>query len=271
MRKKMLASATVAVAALGIVWIATIRSEGQAPANPWPRTAEGTPDMNGIWQANGEAHWDLEPHVAQPGPPSFGALFSVPGGLGVVEGGTIPYRPEALAKRKANFEKRWTDDPEIKCYFPGVPRATYMPHPFQVVQTPKHVLFAYQFASASRVVPIGPKTAPPVESWMGWSTGRWEGDSLIVDVTGFDERTWFDRAGNYHSNALHVVERYTMLTPDALRYEATIEDPQVFTRPWKISLPLYRRLEPNTQLVEFKCVTFAEDVVYGHLRKKPRK
>ena len=133
------------------------------------------------------------------------------------------------------------------------------------------MLFAYEYASASRVVPIGPKTDPVVESWMGWSAGRWEGDALFVDVTGFDERTWFDRAGNFHSDVLHVVERYAMLTPGALLYEATIEDPKVFTRPWKISLPLYRRLEPGAQLVEFKCVTFAEELIYGHLRKNPKR
>jgi hypothetical protein len=271
MRRHLPSAIVLALTTVAIIWMTMTDTGGQAAGPALPRTADGKPDINGIWQANSEAHWNLEPHVAQPGPPSFGAMFSVPGGLGVVEGGTIPYRPEALARKKTNFEKRWTDDPEIKCYFPGVPRATYMPYPFQVVQTPKHLLFAYEFASASRVVPIGPKTDPPVQSWMGWSTGRWEGDTLIVDVTGFDERTWFDRAGNFHSDALQVVERYTMLTRDALQYEATIEDPQVFTRPWKISLPLYRRLEPNAQLVEFKCVTFAEEVVYGHLRKHPRR
>ena len=259
------------IALVATLWASTAFTGGQTQTQRLPRTADGKPDMNGIWQANSEAHWDLEPHVAQPGPWQYGALFSVPGGIGVVEGGRIPYRPDAAVKRQENFNNRWTADPEIKCYFPGIPRATYMPYPFQIVQTPKSVLFAYQYASASRAVPIAPKTDPPVESWMGWSAGRWEDQSLVVDVTGFNDATWFDRAGDFHSDALHVVERYTMLTPDSLLYEATIEDAKVFTRAWKISLPLYRRLERGAQLVEFKCVTFAEELIYGHLRKQPKR
>ena len=262
---------TAVIAVLATLWVTTYYPVGQSQADRVPRAPDGKPDMNGIWQANSEAHWDLEPHVAQPGPWQFGALFSVPGGIGVVESGKIPYLPEAFAKKQENFARRWTDDPEIKCYFPGVPRATYMPYPFQIVQTPTSVLFAYQYASASRVVQMKPQSSPPVDSFMGWSAGRWDGDSLIVDVTGFNDETWFDRAGNFHSEALHVVERYSMLNADAMLYEATIEDPKVFSTPWKISLPLYRRLEPRAQLVEFKCVTFAEELIYGHLRKHPRR
>ena len=118
--------------------------------------------------------------------------------------------------------------------------------------------------------PIGKPTEPPVDFWMGWSNGSWDGDTLVVDVKGFNGMTWFDRAGNYHSDALHVVERYTPITPYHLQYEATIEDPNVFTRPWKISMPLYRRMESNIQFLEFKCVDLAEEYVYGGLVRQQR-
>ena len=237
-----------------------------------PRTADGKPNLNGIWQAMGTAHWDIEGHAARAGPVvALGAAGAVPAGLGVVEGGEIPYQPWAAAKKKENVKNWLTADPEVKCYLPGVPRATYMPFPFQIVQTPKHILMAYEFAGATRTIFMDSKAESPVDTWMGWSHGRWEGETLVVDVTSFNDQTWFDRAGNFHSDALHVVERYTALSPDALRYEATIEDAKVFTRPWKISLPLYRRLDENAQLLEFKCVEFVEELIYGHLRKKVSK
>jgi hypothetical protein len=234
-----------------------------------PRTADGKPNLNGIWQALNTANWDLQTHAARPGPVALGAVGAVPGGLGVVEGDDIPYLPAAAAKKKENFANRLTADPEIKCYLPGVPRATYMPYPFQIVQTPKFVLMAYEYAGAARTIHMDKAPPSPADSWMGHSAGRWEGDTLVVDVTSLNEETWFDRAGNFHSDALHVVERYTPRSPDALTYEATIEDPKVFSRPWKISMPLYRRLEKNAQLFEFKCVEFAEELMYGHLRKQP--
>jgi hypothetical protein len=147
-----------------------------------------------------------------------------------------------------------------------------MPFPFQVVQTPKHILITYEFAAASRIIHMDrPDFESPIDTWMGHSRGRWEGETLVVDVTSFNGQTWFDRAGNFHSDALHVVERYTAISPDALMYEVTIEDPKVFTRPWKMSMPIYRRLEKNIQLLEFKCVEFVEELIYGHLRKKPEK
>jgi hypothetical protein len=151
---------------------------------------------------------------------------------------------------------------------PGVPRATYLPHPFQIVQSRNTILIAYEFASASRIVRMTKTDDAPLDSWMGWSRGRWEGDTLVVDVTGLNDQTWFDRAGNFHSEALHVVERYTRTGPDHLWYEATIDDPKVFTRPWKMSMPLYRRMEKNAQLLEYKCVEFVEELMYGHLKKK---
>ena len=233
---------------------------------------DGKPNLNGIWQAVNTANWDLQDHTARQGPVvTLGASFSVPAGLGVVVGNEIPYKPEALAKKKENFENWMKLDPEIKCYLPGVPRATYMPYPFQIVQTPANVLIAYEFASASRIIYMGNAPQSPADTWMGHSVGHWEGETLVVDVTSFNDQTWFDRSGNFHSDALHVVERYTPLSPDALMYEATIEDPAVFTRPWKMSMPLYRRLEKNAQLLEFKCVEFVEELMYGPLRKKPAK
>ena len=236
------------------------------------------PDLNGLWQSLNEGNWDIQPHAAAPGPPQFGALYAEPAGTGIVDGGEIPYRPSALARKKENFEKRFvrevTDgvrneplDPEAKCYSPGVPRATYMPFPFQIIQSSDTVLIAYEYAGASRIIPIKNVGPAPTESYMGWSQGHWEGDTLIVDVTGFNDKTWFDRAGDYHSEDLHVVERYTPVSREVINYEATIEDGKVFTRPWKIAFPLYRRMEKNAQFLEFKCVPFSEELVYGHLRK----
>ena len=194
----------------------------------------------------------------------------MPAGLGVVEGDDIPYQPWAAAKKKENAANWLKLDPEIKCYMPGVPRATYMPYPFQIVQTPSHILMAYEFASASRTIYMNSKDESPADTWMGWSRGRWEGDTLVVDVNAFNGQTWFDRAGNFHSDALHVVERYTPISRDVLQYDVTIEDPKVFTRPWKMSMPLYRRVEKHAQLLEYKCVEFVEELMYGHLRKKTK-
>jgi hypothetical protein len=257
-------------------------AQAPAPASPAapaaaqtyraPRTADGRPNLNGIWQALNEANWDLEPHAAAQGPVyALGAQFSIVPGIGVVDGGTIPYKPEALAKKKENFANRLKADPEIKCYMGGVPRSTYLPYPFQIIQGKDTVMMAYTFAGAVRIINMGKPTEAPTDSWMGWSNGRWEGETLVVDVTGLNDQTWFDRAGNYHSDALHVVERYTPRSADTLMYEATIEDKNVFTRPWKISMPLYRRVERNAQLMEYKCPEFAEEALYGHLRKNPIK
>jgi hypothetical protein len=243
----------------------------QTPAVPL-RTADGKPNLNGIWQAMNEANWDIEAHTAAAGPlTALGGAFAVPPGLGVVEGGTLPYQTAALAKKKENFANRLKLDPEIKCYLPGVPRAMYLPYPFQIIQSEQHIMILFEYAGAVRTIYMDNHQEAPADSWMGWSNGHWEGDALVVDSTGFVDQTWFDRAGNFHSDALHVVERFTALTPDALQYEVTIEDPKVFTRPWKMSMPLYRRLEQNAELMEFKCVEFAEEVLYGHLRKQPVK
>ncbi len=248
-----------------------IAAKGQAPAYKAPRTADGKPNLNGIWQTlNTSANWDLQPHAARPGQLwQTGAAGAEPAGLGVVEGGEIPYLASALAKKKENFANRLALDPETKCYLPGVPRANYMPYPFQIVQSDKTIVISYEYASAMRIINMNSKKAAPVDSWMGWSNGHWEGDTLVVDVTGLNDMTWFDRAGDFHSDKLHVVERYTPRSADTMMYEATIEDAETFSRPWKISVPLYRHFEKNAQLLEFKCVPFAEELLYGHLRKKP--
>ncbi len=234
-----------------------------------PRTHDDRPDLNGIWQALGTAHRDIEPHAARQGPVvEMAALGAIPGGLGVVEGGRIPYLPEALAKRDENRENWLALDPAVKCFMPGIPRANYMPFPFQIVQTPEHVLIAYEFASATRTIYMNrPDFEAPFDTWMGHSRGRWEGDTLVVDVTSQAPDTWLDSSGNHHTDAIHVEERWTATSPWHLRYEATITDENVYSRPWKISLPLYRRIDSNMQLLEFKCVEFAEELMYGHLRK----
>jgi hypothetical protein len=234
-------------AASGVLWLSEDPAAGQVQVYRAPRLP-GTahPDLSGIWQAFVTANWSLEDHGADAGPfpTTLGMWGAQPPGQSIVEGGEIPYRPEALAKREANFARRLevdpdnlntVGDPEAKCYLPGVPRATYMPFPFQIIQSTDRVVIAYQFANANRTIPIGRPTEAPIEFWMGWSNGHWDGDTLVVDVTGFHDLSWFDRAGNHHSNELHVVERYTPLSPFHMQYEATIEDPQVFTRPWRKS------------------------------------
>ena len=265
----MIAGVTAVVMAVGMS-LAVQPVEGQQGYTA-PRTADGMPDLNGIWQALGSAHHDIEPHAARFGPVvEMAALGAIPGGLGIVEGGEIPYRPEARAQQQENLQYWLERDPAVKCYMPGVPRATYMPYPFQLVQTPEYVLLAYEFASASRIVYMDrPDFEAPVDSWMGHNIGRWEGETLVIDVTAQMPDTWLDSSGNHHSNSIHVEERYTALSENHLMYEATITDPETYTRPWTISLPLYRRIEENMQLLELKCVEFAEELMYGHLRKDP--
>jgi hypothetical protein len=259
-----------AAAALALAEVLRDPVEGQTTDASVMRTPDGRPDLNGIWQSIGTANWNLQDHQARTGPVlELGAVMAIPAGQTVVEGNEIPYQPWAAARQKENYENWLARDPEVKCYLPGVPRATYMPYPFQIVQTGNNdILMAYEYASASRVIKMGKTEPPPVDTWMGQSTGRWDGDTLVVDVVGLNDQSWFDRAGNFHSEALHVTERFTPVNANLLTYEATIEDPKVFTRPWKIQLPLYRRQERNAQLLEFKCVEFVEELMYGHLVKK---
>ncbi len=244
----------------------------RAPNGPGavPRASNGKPDFSGIWQTLNTANWDLQAHAARRGAVvALGAAFSIPPGPGVVEGNEIPYLPAALATKRENAENWLARDPEIKCFMPGIPRMIYMPYPFQIVQGTDHVLMASEYASASRTIRFSTKEKSPAPAWMGWSVARWEGDTLVIDVTDQVEETWFDRAGNFHSDALHVVERYSFSDRNTINYEATIEDPKVFSRPWKISMPIYRRQDKNAQLMEYKCVEFAEELMYGHLRKQP--
>ena len=282
----MVATAIAAAVVGAAISAAVTRTADQASP---PARIEGRPSFSGIWQANNEAHWDLQAHEARagavmqsgvypyayaqvPAAPvvALGAAGGVPGSLGVVQGDTeIPYRPEALAMRSQNAD-HWIDrDPELKCYLPGTPRAMYMPYPFEITQSTNKVHIAFAFANTARTIHLDKVEGPPDDTWMGHSVGRWDKDTLVVDVTNFNDKTWFDRAGNFHSDGLHLVERFTLMTPDVISYEVTIEDPKVFTRPWRIAMPLYRRLEPNMQLLEYRCTEFVEEFLYGNLRTQP--
>jgi hypothetical protein len=270
--------------ALGAAVAIGVPAAGQAPAYRAPRASDGHADLNGVWQALNEANYDIEAHNARPalalragpyGPVpaapvlALGAAGSVPPGLGVVEGGELPYRPDALAQKRKNQENWLTSDPEIKCYLPGVPRATYMPYPFQILQSQRAIAIVYEYAGAVRDLYLKDPGPAPVDSWMGQFVAHWDKDTLVVDVTNLSDATWFDRAGNFHSDALHVTERYTRTSPDLIAYEATIEDAKTFTRPWRMSMALYRRQEKNAQLLDFKCVEFVEELLYGQWRKQP--
>jgi len=258
-------------AGLTVLGAAVLAVAGVATANAqdFPRNAAGKPDFTGVWQALNEAHWNLEDHSAAAGAVlELGAAGATPPGYGYVEGGTIPYLLAARAQRDDNYVHRLERDPEIKCYLPGVPRATYMPQPFQILQSDSDILIAYQYAGAHRHVFMENHTEAPADTWMGWSNGRFDGDTLIIEVTSQNGETWLDRAGNFGSANMRVTERYTPRGPNHLWYEATIEDPTVYSRPWKISMPLYRRMEPHAQILEFKCEEFVEDLMYGHLRKR---
>jgi hypothetical protein len=281
-----LPSVTLVLAIVASAWLVSLSPlTGQTRASAVPRL-NGKPDLNGLWQAINTANWDIQAHSARPalamrpGPVvpvpakevlAFGAVGSVPGGLGVVDGDELPYKPEALKRKQENQENWLSRDPEIKCYLPGVPRATYMPFPFQIVQSDRAFFISYEYAGAVRNVYLKDPGPPQVDSWMGQSVGRWEGDTFVVDTNGFNDQSWFDRAGNHHSASMKVTERYTMTDADHIQYEATIDDPETFTRPWKMSMPLYRRVERGAQLGQFKCVEFVTELMYGQLRKEPIK
>ena len=250
-----------------------------------PRGPGGiNPDLNGVWQALNEANYDIERHMARPsvelragpmGPvPSaatlrMGATAAVPPSLGVVVGGKLPYKPEALKLRDSN-RAHWTErDPEVKCFLPGIPRATYLPHPFQIFQGENTLEFVYQYASTNRNILMADPGPAPADSWMGQSVARWDGDTLVIDVTSQNADTWFDRAGNHHSASMVVTERYTPKGPNHLMYEVTVDDTETYTREWTMKMPLYRRVEENAMLLDFKCVEFVEELIYGELRRFP--
>lgn len=283
MRTRFNASSGVAAGAVVLLVVALMASRSSGQGTRASRTADGRPNLNGVWQVMNTANWDLlahavRPAVAQPGVYAdhpvlaapvlaLGSVGGVPAGPGVVEGNEIPYTPEAAARKKDNAE-HWLDrDPEVRCYMPGIPRAMYLPYPFQITQGTNRIQMAFAYANASRTIHLGAAPPPPADKWMGHSVGRWEGDTLIVDVTNFNDRTWFSRAGDFHSDALHVVERFTPITPDAVRYEVTIEDPNVFTRPWKMTMVLYRHLEENATLMDYRCLELVEETFLGHVRR----
>ena len=264
---------------LAMLVVILVPAYGQAQI---PRNTQGRPNLSGIWQALGNAHWDIEPHQATaaidlvPGPlvpvpapavVALGALGAVPPSMGIVEGGMIPYLPAALEIRNQNRENAVTRDPAIKCYLPGVPRATYMPFPFQIFQSESAFFITYEFAGADRNVYLQDPGPAQVDSWMGQSVGHWEGDTFVVEVAGFTGQAWLDRAGNHFSYAMTVEERYTMIDRDHILYEATMTDPNTFSRPWTVRLPLYRRIEDNARIGVFKCVEFVEELLYGQYRK----
>jgi hypothetical protein len=271
---------TAAVVVMAVFWFGTTGTSGQATRRT---PIGGKPNLNGIWQVMNTANWDLlahgmRPAVAQPGVypdvpvlaapvVALGSAGGVPASPGVVEGNMIPYRPEAAAQKKDNAE-HWLDrDPEVRCYQPGIPRAMYMPYPFEIVQSTSKIQMVFAFANASRVIHLDTVKPPPNDTWMGHSVGRWEGNTLVVNVSDFNDRTWLSRSGDFHTEAFHLVERFTPITADALRYEVTVEDPNVYMRPWKMSMVLYRQLEDNTQLLDYKCVELVEETFLGHLRR----
>jgi len=251
-------TAVVVVIAIGLAAVAARRvaAQGAAPARqaaPLPRTADGKPDLSGIWEVLSKADYNIEPHSAS---------RLAPASAGIVEGGELPYKPGMVEKRKANVAARATADTEAKCYLPGVPRIMYIEHPFQIVQTPDSVLMLFEYVHATRNVFLNsPHLKGPLDWWMGDSRGKWEGDTLVVDANNFNEETWFDRAGNFHSDALHIVERYTLADRDHINYTATIDDSKVFTRPWTMNLVFYRHTEPNFRLLDYECYAFALDDV----------
>lgn len=248
------------------------------------RTAGGKPDFSGVWQVLNTANHNLEAHtgraaqVMREGPVvpvpakelvALGAVGALPPSLGVVEGGEIPYKPGALAKRDENRKNWITADPEVRCYLPGVPRATYMPHPFKIAHNDNALLFSYAYAGAVRNVALADPGPAPIDSWMGQSWARWEGDTLVIETTGMNDSSWLDRAGNYHTDKLKVTERYTRTSDHTIDYSATLEDPGVFTRPWTIKMPLYKRVGADATMLQFNCVEYVEELMYGHLRKEP--
>jgi hypothetical protein len=232
-------------------------------------TIGGHPDLNGVWQVMNSANWNLEAHSAEALDAfwQLGAIAAIPAGQSVLQGGgKIPYLPDAAAKRDANRASWPAADPEAKCYMLGVPRVTYHNMPFQIFQDDGgDILMSYPFAAANRIVYMSNHMEAPIDSWMGRSNGSWDGDVLVVVTTGQNGESWFDRAGNHASNKLKVTERFTRLGPNHLWYEATMEDPETFSAAWTIEMPLYRHVDDNAQLLEHKCVPFADKLLYQDL------
>jgi hypothetical protein len=279
---------TTSVLALGLWLGASTLAAAQSVAEPAayapPRTTDGKPDLNGVWQVLNTANFNIEPRgakaamIMREGPVvpvpakevvALGAIGAVPPSLGVVEGGKIPYQEWALEKRQENLADWLNRDPEIKCYLPGIPRATYMPYPFQIFHNKDVLFFSYEYAGAVRNVHLSDPGPAPIDSWMGQSWARWEGDTLVIETTGQNDQTWLDRAGNFHSDVLKVTERFTRSSDYTMQYEATLEDAKVYTRPWNMSMTLYKRVGADDRIIQFNCIEFVEELMYGHLRKEP--
>ena len=270
-----LAVAAVLIAGTSVIaQDASAKTAAKGPAHAStmaPATIGGHPNINGVWQALSGAEFGLEPHSAQTAPApqterEMGAIAAIPASLGVVEGGMIPYLADAKKVRDENAKAGPMKDPEANCYLPGIPRATYVTNmPFQIIQGGGDILMAYEYDSANRVIAMGPVGIPPIDTWMGTSYGKWEGNTLVVTTLAQNGETWLDRTGDYLTNSATVTERFTLKDKDHMNYEVEIQDPAVYSRPWKISMPLYRRVEPNAQILEFKCVPFAEMHLYGDL------
>ncbi|MBA4285304.1 MAG: hypothetical protein C0434_07195 [Xanthomonadaceae bacterium] len=226
-----------------------------AKAGAVPRAANGKPDLSGIWQTTSAADFDLEPHSARK---------DAPPGPGIVVGNVIPYLPDALERKQRNFAARNEADPRLKCFSLGVPRSVYYPEPFQILQRPRDLTLLHQFGHSVRTIHTNGTEHPdnPNDWWLGDSRGHWDGDTLVVDVRHFNDETWLDRAGNLHSDALHVVERWTLVDANTLQYRARIEDAKVYSRPWEIEVFLHRHREPNFQLIEDYCFTLDYDSYY---------
>ena len=253
------------IAAVAAIWLTASAAQAQQPQRP--ERILGRPNLNGAWQALNTAYWNLEAHSAE-GLEKFwqlGAIAAIPAGRSVVRGDTIPYLPEALKKRNENRANWPAADPEAKCYMLGVPRVTYHNSPFQIFHGNGDLLMVYPFAATNRIIHMSDHSELPADSWMGKSNGTWEGDVLVVTTTGSNGQTWLDRAGNHHSNKLKVTERFTLLGPNHIRYEATLDDPLTYSRPWTIEMPLYRLIEENAQLLEHKCVPFTDMLLYHDL------
>jgi hypothetical protein len=230
---------------------------GQAAGPAIPRASDGKPDFSGIWQVlDNSINGNVEPHAAS---------YNVRGGQGAIvdpPNGMIPYLPAAMARRQENFKNR-AKDPVAYCWKPGVPRITYIPFPFQITQTPKWIQVTYEFVHSRRDIYLNDSPhLPGIDFYNGDSRAKWEGDTLVVDVTNINDDptrpTWFDSTGNYHSDQLHVVERWTFNGPDNIVYRATMEDPKVFSRPWTMEVMLYRHKEPNFRIMEYECQIFKE-------------
>jgi hypothetical protein len=220
---------------------------------PIRRTADGKPDMSGLWLARTLAPFDVEDH---------GAVYGIPAGKGVVIGDKIPYQDWAIEKRK-ELMKDASNDPQAHCNLPGVPRAVYTPFPWEVVEKPGLVVFLYEYPHGIRIVHTDgshehPKGRDVLNTWMGDSVGHWEGDTLVVDVNGFNDQTWLDMSGNFHSDQLHVVERYTMKDSKNIEYEATLDDPKVYTRPWTMKFPI--AATKGQDIMEFECLEGERDL-----------